>query len=134
MRSPTVTRVLLGLLCVAILATRVGGAHLHLCLDGGEAPASVHLLADLDSLGGPDADGHGHAGKTHHDVDASLTGEVVAKKFGGARDLPAFVVTVIVLLIAAVPAARALIPHGNASSPPAVSVFRIRPPLRAPPF
>ena len=31
-------------LCIVLLVTRIGGVHLHLCFDGSEPPASVHVL------------------------------------------------------------------------------------------
>jgi hypothetical protein len=48
LRPTLVVRTCLTVLCIAILATHVSGAHLHLCFDGGDPPASVHLTADVN--------------------------------------------------------------------------------------
>src|ERR1700748_2865001 len=86
-RPTLLVRTCLTVLCIAILAMHVSGAHLHLCFDGGDPPASVHLTADVD---GQVADKN--AGKPHHDSDVSLSGEAVAKKLDSAAALPALLV------------------------------------------
>lgn len=121
-------RVLLSLLCVIILATRIAGAHLHLCLDGMESPASVQLDADTSHRESEDG-----AGKRRHDLDLSLAGEALAKKFDGALELPALLGATVLLLIAFA-ASLPLILDSDARPLPGRPLYRIRPPLRGPPL
>lgn len=64
---------LLALLCIAVLVARVGGAHLHLCLDGGEPASDLHLfdLGQHHDAADP--------GLAHNDVDVVLLGDLIAK-------------------------------------------------------
>ena len=118
----------LTLLCVVILATRIAGAHLHLCFDGMEPSASVQL--DADTSHGDSEDG---AGKRRHDLDLSLAGEALAKKVDGALELPALPGAT--LLSPIVPAvSRLLIVDCDVRPFPGRPFFRIRPPLRGPPL
>lgn len=73
LRNHRVQACLLALLCVAVLAGRVGGAHLHLCLDGNEPPSDLHLF----ELG--QHHDEGEPGQAHHDVDVVLVGDLIAK-------------------------------------------------------
>ena len=106
---------------------RVGGAHLHLCLDGGESPVSVHLSADT----GADQPNSG-VNQTHHDQDLSLSGEVLSKKADVAFDLAVLLVAAFVLFWMPL-VSRPVLPRGQTTLIPPPSLFRIRPPLRAPP-
>ncbi len=71
-------------------------------------------------------------GKAHHDQDVSLSGEVLAKKMDAALLLPALLAVLVVLffvplvLVTVVPRDRTALIHP-------IPIFRIRPPLRAPP-
>jgi hypothetical protein len=76
------------LFTVAFLIARVTGAHLHLCLDGSEPLAQLHVsdTAEVDHHYhelGHDADheaGHGAVStEAHEDVDVDALGNVVAK-------------------------------------------------------
>lgn len=60
-------------LCIALLAVRFGGAHLHLCLDGQEAVSAVHI--------GDDSLDHNQAesGPVHQDYDVDLISNPVGK-------------------------------------------------------
>jgi hypothetical protein len=127
-RSRWFVRVCLSLLCITVLVMRVGGAHLHLCLDGGEPPVSVHLSADT----GADHPEPG-VGQGHHDQDVSLSGEVLAKKIDGALQLPVLLVAALVLFLMR-PVGGSLIPRDRTALVPRVAVFHIRPPLRGPPL
>jgi hypothetical protein len=63
---------IVGVFIFAFVVARVTGAHLHLCLDGAEPLAQLHVSdsADLD---------HHAIGQSHDDVDVDALGNVVAK-------------------------------------------------------
>src|SRR5689334_14340036 len=70
-------KILLGVLCILVVAMRTAGAHLHLCFDGSEPPASVHF--DGDGLAHHD-DEHANApAEQHSDVDISLIADALVK-------------------------------------------------------
>ncbi|MEZ5533728.1 MAG: hypothetical protein R3E69_15270 [Steroidobacteraceae bacterium] len=118
---------LIWILCVAFLAARAGGAHLHLCLDGLEAPVTVHV--------------EGHAGQheaeevgtSHNDVDVPIVAEALAKSSKALADPEGLALLALSLFFPLVrspsrvrPArARALVPF----SPPR----HFLPPAHAPP-
>jgi len=126
-RSRLFVRACIALLCITILVMRVGGAHLHLCLDGSEPPVSVHLTDDA----GLDAS-HVGAGKTHHDQDVSLSGEVLAKKLDGALQLPVLLIAAVLLFLVPLVSVP-VVPRDRTTLIHSIPIFRIRPPLRAPP-
>lgn len=128
-RSRWFVRACLGLLCITIFLMRVGGAHLHLCFDGGEPPVSVHLSADT----GADQP-HAGVGQGHHDQDVSLSGEALAKKLDGALQLPILLVVAFVLFLLCRPVGGIVVPRDRTAQFHPLPVFRIRPPLRAPPL
>ncbi len=117
---------LLTLLCVMLLVARVGGAHLHLCFDGGEPPANLHLMDSglHHSEPGMAAD--------HHDVDVAVVGEVMAKVAKLGVDLPILLLAVL-LVWSQIQVPSKLAPgFRNLLSPSAVR--SLRPPLRGPPL
>lgn len=117
---------LMVLLCIAILVVRVGGAHLHLCLDGQEAPASVHLADDGLHHDAADATDAGH-----HDVDLDLGNEDLLAKLTKI-DLPGIALLVVVfLLLSAFHRTRADFPDPLLCG--AGRRVHLRPPLRGPP-
>lgn len=115
---------LLTLLCVALVCARVGGPHLHLSLDGGEARADVHTEVQT----GHHSEHHDGA---HKNLDISLIGDALAKPGKLLLDLP-------VLLIAAfwlgllITASRPMLAAGPPRLSPSITSF-LRPPLRGPP-
>lgn len=115
---------LLTLACVALLFARLGGAHVHLCLDGSEPPASLHVT---DS--GHHADHHD--GQAHDDRDVWLVGDALTKSGKWSLDLPLLLAA---LWLVAVLFARLRItatdPPRRAASPPRFC----RPLLRGPPL
>ena len=119
--KPT-TRLLLMLMCVLAVSLRVSGAHLHLCLDGGEPPAALHLQSEGDSH---------HAEGAHNDIDVSLAGQPLFKN--GGLDLDPLVVIAFVHGLVALPV------YGVAPSWRQLNAIVIpsspflRPPLRGPP-
>ena len=127
-RSRLFVRACISLLCIAILVMRVGGAHLHLCFDGSEPPVSVHVSVDA----GID-DSHVGVGKAHYDQDVSLSGELLAKKVDGALQLPMLLAVAVLLFL--VPFVRVpFVPRDRTALIHPIPIFRIRPPLRAPPL
>lgn len=127
-RSRMLLRAWVALLVIAVAAMPAsGGAHLHLCFDGGEAPTTVHAS--------PDGAHHTDTGadRTHRDADVSLAGAALAKKFDSAFDLPALLTAAFVILRLNVPA-PVLVPREHTAPSVLFSVFRILPPLRGPPL
>lgn len=115
---------LLTLVCVALLFARLGGAHMHLCLDGSGPPASLHVT---------DAGHHAdhHDGAAHDDRDVWLIGDALTQSGKLGMDLPLLLATfwLVILLftrLRPVPAD----PPRVADSPPRFC----RPPLRGPPL
>jgi hypothetical protein len=118
------TRLFAAVVCIALMAVRTGGAHLHYCFDGQEPPVSVHV---------GDAGVHGEAFDViaaHEDEDVDLSGNGLAKlpKF----DLPLLAV-VFSCLLGLLGARRNELGPGYTPRflPPSASFFR--PPLRGPP-
>ena len=115
--------ILLTLACVAVLAGRIGGAHLHLCFDGSEPPASLHF----NESGHPDDH---HLDSAHDDLDISAIGEAIAKAGKVSLDLPALLFFAFLLCLLAPSQGRLLLHR----SPPRVATPAfLRPPLRGPP-
>ena len=116
---------LLTLLCVMLLVVRVGGAHLHLCFDGGEPPVSLHLMDNGVHHGAPGMDA------AHQDADIAVAGEVLAKFAKLGLDLPVLLLAAL-LVWSLLQAPRQ--PAPGYRNPLSVSTARtLRPPLRGPP-
>ena len=113
------------LLCVTLLL-RVGGAHLHLCFDGTEPPASLHLFED-----GPHHETLSF-GFTHQDVDIAVVAELLSKSNNSANDLPLTMLLLASLLGFWFQPQR----YFSALLPPFhyASKWLLRPPLRGPPL
>ena len=77
------TRVVLALVCAALVALRIAGAHLHLCFDGSEPPVALRV--------GESGGHHGEelAGFTHSDRDIKVGDDFLSKKPGATMDLGA---------------------------------------------
>ena len=130
---------LLALLCLSLLAR--GGIHLHLCLDGGAAPLTIHVsAADADRHvlvpADPHAAAHAHdshrdAQPAHQDVEVALPGELLLKPAKVGLDLTLFAGAVLLILLYLVQRPL-LAPH---LPPLFLSRHRLlRPPLRGPPL
>ena len=108
-----------------MLLARVGEAHIHLCLDGAEPPATVHLF---------DASVHhediGYTAE-HVGSDVAATDDAVRKSDFALAPLPLATVASIVFLLPIEPPARA----GITVQPPhtQLSFRHYPPPLRGPP-
>jgi hypothetical protein len=66
---------LLWIVAFALIATRASEAHIHFCLDGQEAPSSLHVKDD-----GPFCDQGSGAPESHQDQDVDAVGEAVPSK------------------------------------------------------
>lgn len=81
------------LFIAALIVGRVEGAHLHLCFDGQEPPATVHLT---DGVHHDDAH---QLDEEHVDQDVDLFGATLVKKADSGTDLQTpFVTSISVLL------------------------------------
>ena len=117
---------LLSFLFIALLVVRIDGAHLHLCLDGGEPPANLHLLDNglhhLDP--GGDAE--------HQDADVALGDESLAKLTKASTDLPYFIAVALLFWTILMTFRQKL---SGCQSPLVSTPPRfLRPPLRGPPL
>jgi hypothetical protein len=109
---------------VAFLVARLTGAHLHLCLDGSEPLAQLHV-SDTAEVGH-----HPHEDASHDDVDVDVLGEVVAKVAKVDTPGVALVAWCLALFFVAV----VLQPvRFTALTPPLRPPRFLRPLLRAPP-
>jgi hypothetical protein len=118
-------RIWIALISLAVMAMPVSGAHLHLCFDGSEPPATFHPLEDGSAHEDP-------ATGLHNDEDVSLQGFALAKKHDGALDLPV-ALTVAALIIRMPVTAPVPVVETDVATPIPLRVTRILPPLRAPP-
>ena len=99
-------------------------AHVHLCLDGQEPPASVHVVDNSNHL-------HEHFGSTqgHDDLDLDVPNEALAKTL--KYDSPAIIATAIwtpVVATATLPP-----PVARSAPDPKPPPYFSRPPPRGPP-
>ena len=133
-------RWILALFTVAFLVARVTGAHLHLCLDGSEPLAQLHVSdvgevdhhrsaehALPDHHGAVSADLHS---ESHDDVDVDALGNALAK--AAKLDLPVIALLAWCLALLYVAFVRQPVP-AIVRQPDRPPPRFIRPPLRAPP-
>ncbi len=111
-------------LALTFVGAQLMGAHLHLCFDGSEPPATLHVA---------DTDHHAdhHTSDAHDDLDVSAFGEAIAKLGQLQLDLP--VILLAVLLLPLLLGGR----HGLPAERPRPFVsppLFLRPPLRGPPL
>jgi hypothetical protein len=126
LRCRSFLRVWIALISLAVMAMPVSGAHLHLCFDGGEPPATFHPLEDGSAH--DDAADHG----THNDKDVSLRGAALAKKHDSALDVPtALAVAALIIRVPVTVPVPAF--DRDVATPTPLRVARVLPPLRAPP-
>ena len=108
------------------MVARLSGTHLHLCFDGSEPRASVHLVEDGD------ADFHLGAHSPHEDLDVSLVGNVLLEHdIAGVSLLPAVIGVMVLLGLLWTGTVRLPVLRQHAPCP--TSILRFRPPSRAPP-
>ena len=115
------------LAAVAVLFAGVTNAHahVHMCFDGQEPSASVHLVDGIDDLHGV----HGDQASQHDDVDVDLQDHAIAKTL--KHDLAAVLPIVLLTIALERPAAQA--PPVYETPPAAPDRPYSHPQLRAPP-
>ncbi len=121
---------LMTLLYVALFTVQAGRAHLHLCLDGGEPAASLHMA---DS--GLHHTGPGTTDAGHQDIDLTLVG--VALTGSGVLDssLPLALLAVVLLrLLRLLPQSPRQLLSGYRPPFLAPAAQLLHPPLRGPPL
>jgi hypothetical protein len=91
--SRTQRLVWIWLVIAAVFVGRWEGAHLHLCFDGNEPPAAMHM-AD----GATHDDAH-HLDTVHVDHDVDMFGATLLKKVSGGVDMPLNVSASILFLL-----------------------------------
>lgn len=132
MRTVAPTRLMLLLIVgIGLLWARVGGTHLHLCLDACATESRLHLDTSAHhAQHHGDDHAHGHTGG-HSDVDLPLFDHLLTKSTQSVQDLPlALPVLLMVLLLSFAPAGHPRAPRRNVHAPP---LHPLRPPLRGPP-
>ena len=128
--SQSRSKLLVWLLCIALVVMRVGAVHVHFCADGSEPAASVHIgdtgLDDLDHPKGVGVD------SAVFDSDMSVPGDILVKKFGGDFD-PATMAVAFALLLFFVAVLRSVPVDWGPSLVRVSDPTQLRPPLRGPP-
>lgn len=135
-------------LSVALLLARAGGAHLHLCFDGQQAPSQLHLggpaheiehhlpgdVAEAHAQAHDPTHAHAHAHEhgDHTDRDLPLFEHLLSKTGKSSLDLPVLLFALLLLgLIARSAAPKLRGARQLLHDPPAL---HLRPPLRGPPL
>lgn len=116
----------LWMLAIALVAMRMSGIHLHLCTDGQEAAASVHLLDGSIHHAGDDAD------EGHQDRDLSIFGAAIFKKYDAAGDVIPLLGVLFLLFV--LPRVRSSISFARITELPPGPRLYFTPPLRGPPL
>mgnify|MGYP003624957420 FL=1 len=114
-----------------ILVARLGGAHIHLCLDGEKPAASLHLS---DSGLHTDAHaGHGTSGEhqAHSDADILLFDDLLGKPSKISLEIFGLIFAGILLAFLRRPPQQ--FSHGPDADHARRSLLFLRPPLRGPP-
>lgn len=119
----------LSLLCLFVVAARLTGVHEHLCLDGSEPPVSLHFWDDTGLHHARDAEARGR--NKHTDIDVSVAGDLVAKRYSGSFDLP--VLPAANVFSMAFTAVDFRIDYDETQCAFGVTDCYLHPPLRAPP-
>lgn len=114
------------ILIFAVLVTRLSGIHLHLCFDGLEPPASIHVVDD------PTHNDAHHVEEHHTDKDVEVFDAVLTKSKGPV-DLPILFGACLLLLLLMRPTGRQWPPDAFYRVFPLRS-FALRPPSRGPPL
>ncbi|MEJ0034491.1 MAG: hypothetical protein WDO68_00140 [Gammaproteobacteria bacterium] len=126
LRYRPLLRVWIALISLAVMVMPVSGAHLHLCFDGSEPPATFHAIEDGSAHDDPAVEG------AHNDKDVSLQGVALAKKQDSPLNLPTAVTAAV--LVIRMPVAAPIPAFDRDVAPPIpLRLARILPPLRAPP-
>ena len=118
---------MLVLVCVALLSTRLTGAHLHLCVDGSEPPASLHF-----NDGGHHIDHH--VSDQHHDVDVPGMADATSKSVKPGAGLDLLLVLLAVFIWPWLGQNRAPPNRRDPQRSATTGSPHLRPPLRGPPL
>lgn len=112
------------LLALGLVIARTADAHAHLCFDGQEPPASIHLADDCNH---PCESGtsSGHS----DDRDVELSGDALVKKAQPAEAWLPPAATVVTGFVACLSVDRVFLPSPDEPVP----AFFLRPPSRGPP-
>jgi hypothetical protein len=133
-------RWIIGFALVAFVVARLTGAHLHMCFDGSEPLAQLHVsdtagvdhhTDELDPHHIASVDHHAIATQTHEDLDVDMLDSMLAKN--AKLDMPAIVLDAWSLTLIYVAAVRQPLPT-NVAQPPLRPPRYLRPLLRAPPL
>ena len=111
-------------IALMLVTVRSADAHVHMCLDGQEPPAALHV-----------ADGGMHhaganAQQGHNDKDVKYAVDGTFKK---AESTEALLIATVWSLTSFLPPRTAELPSYREVPPPAGNSFFLRPPLRGPP-
>lgn len=118
------TKSFVWIVAIAMLGVRLGGIHMHLCFDGQEPPASLHVEHEHGH------DDYHHSEGTHQDQDVDLLAQVFFKKADlGELALPNSAFEAIALL----PIGHPLGPERLTTIQPTGPPHFVLPPLRGPP-
>lgn len=124
MRRPSISKqICYWVLTLALFAVRSADAHMHMCLDGQEPRASLHVADGGVHHSGP-------ASQTHNDQDLKVVGDGGAKKSESA-DL--WVLSTAWSLVDHLSFFTAEPPQYTAVAPTLSIRSHLRPPLRGPP-
>lgn len=113
------------LVIAAVLIGRFEGAHLHLCFDGSEPPAAVHM-AD-----GADHDDAHHMETQHVDQDVDMFGATLVKKVYEGVDAPVVFAASLLFLLPVV--TQSFVRPAPLLHPTPKRLFAFDPPPRGPP-
>ena len=129
MRCSPIARYL-SLLAIALLLVRVGEAHLHLCLDGLDRAAVMHVDdAPTHNVAQSSIDGHS-------DIDVDLSALPWVKNTAAddqSLAVPGLFVLTAWLLALLLPALKTIVLPAQLRLPVPDPVLSLRPPLRGPP-
>lgn len=123
MMRPRARIVLFALLVAVVLVPRLGGPHLHLCLDGSAPLIALHVA------GAEAGDLHHESGDGHEDQTVDVNSPVLGKVWPPGLD--GALILVLVLFLGALPGVLQLQPSAAGHVP--VPPLFLRPPLRGPP-
>jgi hypothetical protein len=121
------SRIAIALLCAALVASRLTGAHFHLCADGSEPPMALHVIDTVEHHHGELAD------VAHEDMDVDAGTDYLSKKLGAAGLDSGALAFLFFLLLFFVPRLRSRLPDLLIAPRAADSRVHWLPPPRGPP-
>lgn len=117
---------LIWLLAIAMLPVRIANAHLHMCLDGQEAPIALHVQ---DEAGHHDEEHDGG----HEDRDIRVSGPALLAKAGLVDKVTPHLAPLAAIEAILLPAPGRVDAPDLSFLAPSPAIFDLRPPSRAPP-